>query len=266
MRIASRCRLAMRCATTNNSDFGRYRIFHAQKSRRGKFSWTKRKLKMQRATCTHSHKAKQGLRAEQGGCAVERRRGRDGSTRCQKPRLKIRIDTRIDPRDIAHFTSTISARPAPKKSHKIRDSIAGEAPCRQWCGRARQERGEGEESSDGGRRRLEIREGRRAFGRAAMAGCRMIDNEVPLGSDDVELANHIIWPDAGFWGGADLNPGPKGESVEALGGCRRGERGEAAGDRRRAGPPLGSDARLEGKATRHPSSRRAAGSVWVCHE
>lgn len=118
-----------------------------------------------------------------------------------KTRLKIRIDTRIDPRHNAHFTSTTSARPAPKKSHKIHDGIAGAARCRQWCGRAREERGEGEESSDGGRRRLEIREGRRAFGRSAMAGCRMIDNEVPWGRDDVEPANHIIWPDAGFWGG-----------------------------------------------------------------
>lgn len=145
MRIASRCRLAMRCATTNNSDFGRYRIFHAQKSCRGKFSWTKRKLKMQRATCTHSHKAKQGLRAEQGGCAVERRRGRDGSTRCQKSRLKIRIDTRIDPRDIAHFTSTISARPAPKKitqnsgQHRGRGAV----PTVVWEGEAREGRGRG---------------------------------------------------------------------------------------------------------------------------
>lgn len=156
---------------------------------------------MQRATCTHSLMAKQGLRAWQSRCASEPWCRRDGSTRCQKTRLKIGIDTRIDPRDNAHFTSTISARPAPKKSHKIHDGIAGAARCRQWCGRAREERGEGEESSDGGRRRLEIREGRRAFGRSAMAGCRMIDNEVPWGRDDVEPANHIIWPDAGFWGG-----------------------------------------------------------------
>lgn len=66
----------------------------------------------------------------------------------------------------------------------------------------------------------------------------MIDNEVPWGRDDVELANHIIWPDAGFWGGADLNPGPKGESVEALGmppGGRGGGRQVIAGARVRPG-------------------------------
>jgi hypothetical protein len=134
----------MRCATTNNSDFGHDPGFRPEKSRRGEFGWTKRNLKMQRTICTHSYIVKQGLRAWHLGCACGLR-AVARARREAKTRPKIRIDTRIGHQDHARFTDTISPRLAPKKSHKIRDSIAGSARCWHWCGRASEERGEGEE-------------------------------------------------------------------------------------------------------------------------
>lgn len=226
MRIASRCHPAMRCATTNNSDFGRHSISHAQESRNREFSQTKRKLKMQRATCTHLHTGKQGFRAWQRRCAGERRRGRDGLNEIPKnatenPHQPPNRPSRLRSLHIHHLgPPSIEKIAQNSRRHRGRGAV----PAVVWEGRGKKgERARNRAMGDGDDSRSE--NGRRAFRRSAMAGCRMIDNEVHWGREDVELANHIIWPDAGFWGGADLNPGPKGESVEALGDAAGGREG-----------------------------------------
>ena len=157
---------------------------------------------MQKTRCTHSNNVKQGLQAWNPRCACEPRCGRKDSTKSQNASK----NPHRHPNRLSGTPSLYTRHFSPSGAEKIAQNSRcirrrGAVLALVWEGQRRRGRGRGRAvlSSDGGRRRLEIREGDelRSLGDG---GVRMIDNEVLWGVNDVKPANHLFLPDAAFWG------------------------------------------------------------------